>query len=250
MNFMTIDECVRSYPAIGNSFAGPSRTDKYMQVSTETYLKDLALDGLQPYKVQGKNCRLTAKKQYAEHAVFLTNPDWLKEGNDYFPTIVMVNSHNGSTSVRFYIGIYRIVCSNGLVVGTSIFAPIRIRHVHANRARLHAAYNQLVKQIGTLDTIITMMKNSIVDIETEAHFVDEAVRLRWGNNTPQNKKFQSHSFNLARRFEDSKPNVWTLYNRVQENIVNKGRGYRKVTAVDKNIKINQGLWDAAIQLTS
>lgn len=250
INYLTVEQCNERYPAVGNSVAKDTVTSKYMHVSTYDYLKYLEADGLRPYQVQGTRCRDVTNKVYAKHAVFLTNPDWIKEGCEYFPTVVMLNAHDGSSSVTFMIGVYRIVCSNGLVIGSSLSKPIRVRHLHANRERLHAVYNQLVAQITILDRAISNMRSTPVSLEAEHAFIDSAVQLRWGDKVPQNKKFDSNSLNMAHRLEDTTPNVWTLYNRVQENILNKGRGYRRVASIDKNIKINQGLWDAALKLAA
>ena len=56
----------------------------------------------------------------------------------------------------------------------------------------------------------------------------------------------------ARRTEDMGNDLWTVFNRTQENLIQGGflvtggrRRSRKITNIDKNIDINTRLWDVA-----
>jgi hypothetical protein len=42
--------------------------------------------------------------------------------------LFLTNSHDGFNSFQFRVGIYRLVCSNGLVVADEEFSAFRIRH--------------------------------------------------------------------------------------------------------------------------
>jgi len=49
----------------------------------------------------------------------------LKDG--YLPRIIVQNSYDRSSSLNFILGVYRMVCSNGMVVGTTV-KQLRIPH--------------------------------------------------------------------------------------------------------------------------
>jgi hypothetical protein len=44
------------------------------------------------------------------------------------PELVLVNSHDGTSGYQLMAGIFRLVCSNGLVVQSADFGSIRVHH--------------------------------------------------------------------------------------------------------------------------
>ena len=58
------------------------------------------------------------------------NPDIMikgKDGDDAYPRIIMTNSHDGFNAFQFKVGIYRLVCSNGLVVADEEFSDFKLK---------------------------------------------------------------------------------------------------------------------------
>jgi hypothetical protein len=58
----------------------------------------------------------------------------------------------------------------------------------------------------------------------------------------------------ARRYDDQKNDLWTTYNRVQENVIKGGirqvnrRKSRGVNGIDENLRLNKALWTLAEQM--
>ena len=46
------------------------------------------------------------------------------------PQIILTNSHDGFNSFKFMLGIFRLVCSNGLVVCDNQMVNMTIRHIN------------------------------------------------------------------------------------------------------------------------
>src|SRR5439155_8805861 len=44
------------------------------------------------------------------------------------PELVLVNSHDGTSAYKFLAGVFRLVCSNGMVVQSSDHGSIAVRH--------------------------------------------------------------------------------------------------------------------------
>ena len=44
------------------------------------------------------------------------------------PEIVLINSHDGTSAYHLSLGLYRVVCMNGLVVKSAGIQDIRVRH--------------------------------------------------------------------------------------------------------------------------
>ena len=55
------------------------------------------------------------------------------QGNEFvgtvFPQILLTNSHDGKNSFQFQAGLYRLICSNGLVIADTQFEAVKIRHM-------------------------------------------------------------------------------------------------------------------------
>ena len=46
-----------------------------------------------------------------------------KDGDDAYPQILLTNSRDGKAAFNFRVGIFRLVCSNGLVVSDVMYTP-------------------------------------------------------------------------------------------------------------------------------
>ena len=53
----------------------------------------------------------------------------VSDGDTVFPQILMTNSHDGKNSFQFQAGLYRLVCSNGLVIADAQFEDVKMRHM-------------------------------------------------------------------------------------------------------------------------
>jgi len=106
-------------------------SDKYLHVNTETIIDDLEKLGWKPVTASQRKARKSDKTTiFSKHMVSFQNPDLMikgKNGDDAFPRIILTNSHDGFNSFQFRVGIYRLVCSNGLVVADEEFSAFKIR---------------------------------------------------------------------------------------------------------------------------
>lgn len=90
----------------------------------KTTLDQLEVD----YLVKG--ARLAGTK---EHITFTLELPMYVNGDLIHPQIILVNSYNKECAFRLSIGLYRFVCSNGLMVGDTLFSE-RIIHVEGHTA--------------------------------------------------------------------------------------------------------------------
>jgi hypothetical protein len=98
---------------------------------------------------------------------------------------------------------------------------------------------------------IDAYKGITLSHEEQRAFAAAALQLRWEDSSPIEP---GHAIQ-ARRFEDRKPDLWTIFNRVQENLVRGGQPgltatgkntrTREVTSVAENVKLNRALFTLA-----
>jgi hypothetical protein len=147
--------------------------------------------------------------------------DYLIEGlGGLVPQISVVNSTDKSTALRLMGGVFRLVCSNGLVAG-DVFDSERI---------IHRVGETFERKIQTLPTRIVALIDDIIAAaeefkELQEQTLTEETMISVVGNLPVNKKTKRASidkivFEEHRRTQDQGNNVWTLYNIVNECLRN------------------------------
>ena len=102
--------------AFAKKATNPDVSGKYLFVNTETIIDDLDKLGWKPVQAAQRKSR-GQSTIFSKHMIAFQNPDLKikgKDGDDSFPRIIMTNSHDGMQAFKFSVGIFRLVCSNGL----------------------------------------------------------------------------------------------------------------------------------------
>jgi len=71
----------------------------------------------------------TRDPRVVKHALRMRHESFMDAKNGTIPELVLINSHDGSTSLRMDVGLFRIVCSNGLIVKSNDIYSSRTRHI-------------------------------------------------------------------------------------------------------------------------
>ena len=268
-NFMTMDELRKACPmAFKSNPTNPNVSDKYVQANTITVINDLEKLGW--YPVQAKQCRMKKKSSGIRsfHMIALQNPNVKivkqnadgTETIDTYPRIILTNSHDGFNSFKFMVGLFRLVCSNGLVVADNEMVNMSIRHINYSFDELRKVVNEAIKQVPNIVMTMNTMKNTEVTDEQKREMATEVVKIR--KNIEDDKKFSLDEDTIREilmpvREEDNGNDLWTVFNICQEKLIkggymalgnnNKVRKQRSITSIKKDIDYNQRLWDVAMR---
>ena len=237
-------------------------SDKYLHVNTETIIDDLAKLGWLPVTASQRKARTSEKTTiFSKHMVSFQNPDLMikgKNGDDAFPRLILTNSHDGFNSFQFRVGIYRFVCSNGLVVADEEFSAFRIRHKGYTFAELQEVVVQAVKDLpNKVEVLNKMQLRELTPVEQRQLAID-AMQLRtnridatWDEETIQDVLSPT-------RDADKGNDLWSVFNVIQEKITQGGysaalngakvRKVRKIKSFEKDLKVNQDLFKLAVAL--
>lgn len=256
-NVLTNEEMLRRAPSIFSEKASSKLTDKYSFIPTSTLVTTLGEAGWYPVKAQQSNSHNPEKLPFKKHKIQFENGLAFREVGDIVPQIHISNSHDGLNSFEFNLGLFRLVCSNGLVTAHSQFASIRIRHKGFAKEKVFAAIEEITKQIPMVLDYVERMRSVNLTQEQQVQFARNAAELRWKDkHVPVNPAELLH----IRRPEDAGDSVWHVYNRVQENLIrggmeglsatNRPRRVRSVNALDLDYNINRGLWEMAEKLAA
>ena len=107
----------------------PDVSDKYLFVNTETIIDDLDKLGWLPVQAAQRKSIKKEGTIFSKHMVAFQNPNikiTSQDGDDAYPRILLTNSHDGMQAFKFSVGIFRLVCSNGLVVADENLVSLRL----------------------------------------------------------------------------------------------------------------------------
>lgn len=234
-------------PSVFTTDKAAHLTDKYIQTPTSLVVEDLMNLGWVVTKVQEIKAR--KNKGYQKHMLVFRNPDIMikgKDGDDAFPQILLTNSHDGKAAFNFRVGLFRLVCSNGLVISDADFNNVSIRHMNYTFDTLKTKIGEVIAKLPNLVQKINLFKSTQLSDSALTDFATKAAALR--------NKQTINIMDVLRvdRPEDNGSDLWSVFNRIQEKIVGGGYKYggksrkaRSIKNFQQDIKINEQLFELA-----
>lgn len=125
------DDQIRTVaPSIFQEAAHGSRSARYSYIPTSEVLASLRREGFQPHMVTQGGSRDEEKRGFTKHMIRLRHESLTAPAvGQTFNEIVLVNSHDGTSSYQLMAGMFRLVCSNGMIVGAGGgFDEVRVKH--------------------------------------------------------------------------------------------------------------------------
>ena len=266
--YMTKDQLKEVCPlAFAEAPTNPDVSGKYLFVNTETIVDDLDKLGWKPVQAAQRKGR-GKSTIFSKHMVAFQNPDLKikgKDGDDSFPRIIMTNSHDGMQAFKFSVGIFRLVCSNGLVVADEQFNEFKIKHKGYTFDELRGVVNEAVADLPNKVEVLNQMKQRVLTQEEKNKLALDAMLIRAGiePGSEKAKKFNYDDETIIdildpKREEDKGDDLWRVFNVVQEKITQgdfhaaltgaKVRKVRKIKSFEKDLKVNKELFKLATAL--
>lgn len=238
-------------PAIFTQQPHESVSGKYQFLSTLEVIERLRELGWVPHEASQSTVRNPERRLFTRHLVRFKNINGqVPELKDGFPELVLRGSHDGRAATEFFAGVFRIVCSNGMIVQSQNFGRLRQRHVGQEAGRVIDGVCELVEELPRqLQKVVAFRQIELNPREQEA-FAGAALVARWGD--PREAPVMPQDLLKARRISDIRSDLWHTFQRVQENLMKGGlHGQAKtgrnlttrpIKSVDANVKLNQALW--------
>jgi hypothetical protein len=194
---------------------------------------------------------------FQKHLVVFRNNDIVidgKDGDTVFPQILLTNSSDGKNAFKFQAGIFRLVCENGLVISTQDFANMKIRHYGYKFEELKATITNIVEKLPL--TVASMNKFKQIELAEEqiVELAKQALTIRFGETEMNRIIVDYNEFVKPTRKEDEGNDLWSVFNLVQEKVLegdfnyvagNKSRKARKIKNFSQDINLNARLYELA-----
>lgn len=261
VNPLTTAEIAAKAPAVFARDYSMMRTDKYSMFNTNDIIDALEKEGFVVTNAMQDapnhsarwlaehEGRMEHAKEHGRHMVRFTHVDSLggaKVGEDR-PELVLVNSHNGACSYQLMAGIFRLVCSNGLVIRAEDFGTVNIRHAGHSIDEVIAASLNIAGNFNRINGVMDEMKSIVLKPGEVTMFALNAAKIKYGND----KKFENVKQLVEPiRQEDGENNLWNVFNRAQEHLIRGGFKVTQKTAgpvksINEDVRINSELWNLA-----
>lgn len=279
---LTESELKVMVPSIYAESAHESRSSRYVYISTAEMLEGLAKEGFLPFDAKQAKCRDDGQKAFTKHLIRFRHESTAVQSykasdpNKPIPEVVIVNSHNGTSSYQMYGGLFRALCLNGLIVSDGHVEEVRVPHKgNILDNVVEGAYRVLDNVTKAIGVHEEWSGVALADKE-RLFFAEAAHEIRFGE--PETDKATgkvepaSHipatALLRARRSEDQKSDLWTVFNRVQENAIKGGLhgtnpshrdedgkyhparrvSSKHVAGIDQDVKLNRALWALAAKM--
>ena len=243
------DQIHRVAPSIFAEAPHESRSQRYAYIPTATVLTELRKEGFQPFMVTQTRTRHEDRRDYTKHMIRLRHASQINargEANE----IILLNSHDGTSSYQMLAGMFRFVCSNGLVCGDTV-ADVRVPHKGDVAGQvIEGAYQVLHGFDRALESRESMQAITLDEGEAEV-FARAALSLKYDDPDKPAPITESQIL-MPRRFDDRRPDLWMTFNRVQENLTKGGlsgrsangrrQQTRPVQGIDSDVRLNRALW--------
>ena len=261
----SIEELQEVAPAVFATRAATGVTEKYNFVPTDKIVNDILDLGWQLH-----SAKQDAKTDFGRHFVRFTHPDMgfmnQVEKDKVKPQIILDNSHNRISSTKIHMGLFRLVCTNGMVVAIpGMYSSVKFRHMGIDKAELKQVLDAAASQYFNIGTHVNNMQLVSLNQDQKEEFAIRAIAAREPHMFVKDDgtidfKAVTASTNPLEiitpiRGEDAPNNLWTTFNVIQERMI-KG-GYQRISGSNRqsttkgissgtrNLDLNKTLWTIA-----
>ena len=256
---MSQDEIRKAAPSAFTEKPAESVSKHYSYISTKRVMDDMEKLGWEV--VDAKEIKARKGKGFQKHLIVFGNPNLQIDGADgdtVFPRILLTNSHNGKNAFTFTAGLFRLICSNGLVISDTEFGSMKIRHMGYDFETLQTTINEMVEKLPLTVECMNRLKSKVMTWDEKEKFALEAIGLRVDTET--NTVSVAELLEPTRK-EDKGDSLWSVYNVVQEKLIHgmfnysyasnfgrdKERKARRVKNFQQDMQINSDLYNLALQ---
>ena len=216
---MTRQDIAAKAPAVLETGVSSNVSAKYVHVPTIELIEDMEKLGWNVVDAKQVGSKKAGANAYKKHLVTFRNEAVViksEDGETVYPQILLSNSHDGLSAFTFRAGLFRLVCTNGLVIATKEFREV------------------------------------ILTEDQKIEFALAALGIRFGENGAE---VAVEEILKPIRKEDEGDELWKVFNVIQEKVTRGGFKYKASTGRNKtarsiknftrDIELNEQLYELA-----
>ena len=282
--YLSKDELREVAPSIFSTKPSPEVSKKYSHIPTDRLIDDMELLGWNVIDAKEVNARTKGTKGYQKHLVVFRNDDivinqmpnnivesstsptgyrrtngtFAKKNpiDTVFPQILLTNSHDGKNAFTFTAGLFRMVCENGLVISTNEFEKVSIRHMGYDFEELQKQVTEMVEQLPLTVESMNKMIDTQMNQKMIMDFAKDMLAVRFPEDELKRITIDMDEFITPVRPEDKGDDLWSVFNVIQEKIIEgdfeytvgtKHRKARQIKNFKQDMDLNSKMFDVALE---
>ena len=249
MKSLTNKELMEIAPSVFTKEKSKKVSSKYSFIPTINIINDMRKLGWDVFNATQQKPRSVNDEAHTKHMVRLRNSS-IGLINDSVPEIVLTNSHDGRNAFKLHAGIFRMVCSNGMVIADTTIDNIRIKHQWYNFDDIKVITDAMVNKVPEMIKKMNLLNNVILNDGEQVEFAEKAILTRWPKG---NENINVEDLLSPTRKDDRGDDLWRIFNVIQEKLVKGGLVFnnkkekmqkiRPVTNIDRQVTMNKNLWE-------
>lgn len=242
-------------PAVFAATPHARMSARYTFLPTESVLSGLMSAGFVPVEARQAHAR-SASPVHARHLVRLRRRFETVQLRGSVPEIVFLNSHDGTTAYQLRMGLFRVVCTNGLIVSRAAFPGYCVSHRGDIVDEVVIGALKLSEQFDCLAAQVERMEQRRLFKDEQLRFAERALALRFPDAPASG--IQAGQLLACRRVEDAGDDLWSVMNRCQEGLLRGGLSHRsaggrltrtrRINSIREDVRLNSKLWDLAAEV--
>lgn len=236
-------------------------SEKYSFLPTTRIIDDMEslnwhVVGAKSMKAGGKN---PLRATHGKHIIQFYNPDVViksEDGIEAYPQIAIENNAAGWGRLKIEVGIFRLICENGLIIKSQDFGTFKMRHLGYTFEDLQTLVKSIVDQLPVAINKINTFNQVELTPSQMKQFAMDALKIRMGEEKVATDE-ELNQVLRSRREADNGNTLWKVLNRVQESIIRGGSSYidnkgklrmmRPIKNMIQDMSINKDIWALAEQ---
>jgi hypothetical protein len=238
-----------------------SLSNKYKFVDTVQAVNIFEEAGYENTSVSLASARKPENNGYQKHLLRFRHKSFIDNPAPVVPEILLINSHSGICSFRLMLGFYRMACANGLICGDTL-QEFRINHRGFEPETIKEAICNISDSVPETIQSIQAMQAKQLTRDQKLELADNSLALITAPDTwlYYDIKDSLNRLLYPRRNQDYKPDLFTVFNVIQEKILKGGRYLmpykniepvkymkrtRGIKSIDRQISVNKELFSLA-----
>ncbi len=202
------------------------------------------------------------RQGYQKHLLKFRNDNFrqiegLQAFHNSIPELIVENSHDGSSALKVFFGVFRIACLNGIIAGASV-SSMRVIHSQNSIKNLDMSIDAMTA--GIPDLVDRVRRFSGIELSPEKRL--ELARIAYDIRLKGTKDYQVTDYSLSRslqpkRMTDGGTDAFSVFNVLQERVIRGGLTYhqrnknglielkqsRGINSVSQSVRLNRELWE-------
>jgi hypothetical protein len=247
-----IDKLVAFTPSLDKNWRDSQQIkSKPHQIETLDAVRQFQKEGWNikgSYQNRGKSNRISSHFIKMEHPDLVIKND--KGQKEALANVLISNSCNGTSPLTLDAGAFRMVCSNGLYSVDTI-SHAAIKHNEKNLSHLHEIIGNFNLKADRVLNEFKKLKEVQLSSKQRSELAFKAAGLRFGDDI----NFDVEQLLNTHRKEDEGDSLWSVYNRIQENLTQSnllidrnGNLIGGINDVKDDVKVNQQLFELVHEL--